>query len=47
MDLPHITELWSVEVHQDSAIGSATSSCTLDILLPEAHPCQWSHTQLY
>ena len=31
MDLPHITEMWSAEVHQDSDIGSATSSCTLDI----------------
>ncbi|XDB67240.1 hypothetical protein ABFV05_020856 [Capra hircus] len=33
-----ITEMWSTEVHQDSDIGSATSSCTLDSLLSEAHP---------
>ena len=47
MDLPHITEMWNVEAHQDSDIGSSASFCTLDILLPEAHPCQLSHTQLY
>ena len=43
----YITEMWSSEVHQDSHIGSATSSCTLDSLQPEAHPCQPSHNQLY
>ncbi|XP_069429489.1 odorant-binding protein-like [Ovis canadensis] len=34
----NITEMWSTEVHRDSDIGSATRSCTLDSLLPEAHP---------
>ena len=35
---PNITEVQSVEVHQDSDIGSAPTSCTLHSLLPEAHP---------
>ena len=30
--------MWSSEVHQDSDIGSPPSFCTLDNLLPEAHP---------
>ncbi|XP_060993728.1 odorant-binding protein-like [Dama dama] len=42
---PHLHhKMWSSEVHQDSDIGSATSSCTLDSLLPEAHPCQPSQS---
>ena len=35
---PSTSEMWSVEVHQDSDIGSATSSWTLHSILPEAHP---------
>ena len=35
---PPTSEMWSSEGHQDSDIGSATSFCTLDNLLLEAHP---------
>ena len=41
-----ITEMWSSDVHQDSDIGSPTSSCTLNSLLPESHPCQPSKSTL-
>ena len=34
--------MWSVEVHQDLDIGPPTRSCSLDILLPDTHPCQLS-----
>ena len=42
----NITEMWSSEVHQDSDVGSATSACTLDSLLPEPHFCQLSCSRL-
>jgi len=35
---PPTSEMWSSECHQDSDIGSPPSFCTLDNLLPEAHP---------
>ena len=33
------TQMWSVEVHQDLDIGPPTRSCSLDIPLPDTHPC--------
>ena len=38
--------MWSSGVHQNSDIGSPTSSCTLDSLLPDVHPCQPSKSTL-
>ena len=44
---PSITDMCSVEVHLKLSLDQLPAPCTLYSLLPEAHPCQQSHTRIY
>lgn len=41
---PHVTEMCPPGI---GPMDSLTAPLRLDVLLPEAHPCRLSHSQLY